>query len=87
MAVPTVLPAALAPPPAIHPLTRDMLVWLAARPRTYAETMEVWRTSCPRFSIWEDALAAGLVRVDPVPGAPLTDSAVCLTPQGQELLP
>jgi hypothetical protein len=25
--------------------------------------MEVWRTSCPRLSIWEDALGDGLVRV------------------------
>ena len=26
-------------------------------------TMEVWRTSCPRLSIWEDAVDDGLVRV------------------------
>ena len=76
-----------APPAAIHPLTRDMLAWLAARPRTYAETMEVWRTSCPRFSIWEDALQEDLVRVDPVSGTPLTDAAVTLTPRGRALLP
>jgi hypothetical protein len=24
--------------------------------------MEVWQTHCPRLSIWEDALSAGLVR-------------------------
>ena len=81
MAAPT-----LAPFP-IHPLTRDMLLWLAARPRTYVETMEVWRTSCPRFSIWEDALEAGLVRVDLIPGAPLTAAAVNLTERGREHLP
>ena len=45
------------------PLTRDLLAWLAATPRTYRETMEVWRTSCPRLSIWEDAIGHGLVRV------------------------
>ena len=45
------------------PLTRDLLAWIAATPRTYRETMEVWRTSCPRLSIWEDAVGVGLVRV------------------------
>jgi len=45
------------------PLTRDLLSWIARTPRTYGETMEVWRTSCPRLSIWEDAIGDGLVRV------------------------
>jgi hypothetical protein len=45
------------------PLTRDLLAWIAAAPRTYRETMDVWRTSCPRLSIWEDAVADGLVQV------------------------
>lgn len=42
-------------------LTRQMLEWIAERPRTHDEVMEVWRTSCPRLSIWEDACAAGLI--------------------------
>jgi hypothetical protein len=45
------------------PLTRDLLVWIASAPRTYRETMEAWRTSCPRLPIWEDALSDGLVRI------------------------
>lgn len=44
-----------------EPLIRDLLVWLARAPRTYAETMEAWRTSCPRLTVWEDALERGLV--------------------------
>jgi hypothetical protein len=24
--------------------------------------MDAWRTSCPRLSVWEDAVADGLVR-------------------------
>jgi hypothetical protein len=44
-------------------LTLQLLAWLAERPRTYAETMEAWRTSCPRLSIWEDARCEELVRV------------------------
>src|SRR5215211_4787100 len=45
------------------PLTRDLLVWIASAPRTYRETMEAWRTSCPRLPIWEDAVRDGLVRI------------------------
>lgn len=44
-------------------LTRDLLLWISAKPRTYDETMDAWRTSCPRLSVWEDALLGGLVRV------------------------
>jgi D-3-phosphoglycerate dehydrogenase len=44
-----------------NPLVLDLLDWLAAGTRTYAEAMEIWRTSCPRLPIWEDAVDAGLV--------------------------
>ena len=44
-------------------LTRELIEWLGAKPRTYGETMEAWGTHCPRFSIWEDSVAAGLVEV------------------------
>src|SRR5207248_8806967 len=43
----------------VSPLTRDLLDWIASTPRTYRETMEAWRTSCPRLSIWEDAVGDG----------------------------
>ena len=46
-----------------HPLVRELLVWVAARPRTYDETMEAWRSHCPRHTIWEDACIDGLVEV------------------------
>ena len=42
-------------------LVLDLVEWVAARPRTYAEVMEAWRTSCPRLTVWEDALDRGLV--------------------------
>jgi hypothetical protein len=54
-------------------LTLQMLEWLAERPRTYAETLEAWKTSCPRLTIWEDAVRTGLVRVES--GAVLVTSA------------
>lgn len=45
-------------------LTTQMLEWLDERPRSYAETLEAWKTSCPRLSIWEDALADRLIRIE-----------------------
>jgi hypothetical protein len=44
-----------------HALTLQLLEWIAERPRDYAEVLDVWKTSCPRLSIWEDACIAGLV--------------------------
>ena len=44
-----------------RPLVRDLVEWVAREPRTYTEVMEAWRTSCPRLTVWEDALEAGLV--------------------------
>ena len=34
----------------------SFLGWLDAGPRPYAEMLEAWRTSCPRLTVWEDAL-------------------------------
>ncbi len=42
-------------------LTLQFLEWAAAAPRGHADVMETWRSSCPRLTIWEDALADGLV--------------------------
>jgi hypothetical protein len=66
-----------------NPLVLDFLDWLAAGPRRYAEVMEVWRTSCPRLPVWEDAVDAGLVvRRAPIGGRAI----VALTPAGRALL-
>lgn len=46
---------------ATKPLVLDLLEWVAPRPRPYSEVMEAWRTCCPRLTIWEDAVDAGLV--------------------------
>jgi hypothetical protein len=70
----------------LHPLTRDLLAWLAAAPRTHAETMAAWRSSCPRLTIWEDALADGLVRVERGHGTPPGPSLVAITPRGRAAL-
>ena len=43
--------------------TRELLLWVEREPRTYSEAVETWRTSCPRLSTWEDAIADELVEV------------------------
>lgn len=67
-------------------LTRDFLSWLDRAPRSYAETMEAWRSSCPRLTIWEDALADGLVQVEGGKGTPWGKQMVALTPRGRAAL-
>ena len=42
---------------------RDLVKWVAEQPRPYDEVMDAWRTSCPRLTVWEDAVDAGYVSV------------------------
>ncbi len=65
---------------------REFLVWVARRPRTYAEAMEAWRSHCPRFTVWEDALAAKLIRCEPAPGQHFGEAPVTLTGEGRAAL-
>lgn len=66
-------------------LVLELLAWVARRPRTYGETMEVWRTSCPRMPVWEDATANGLIVV--VAGdATIRERTVELTAEGRAVL-
>jgi len=64
--------------PAVTSLTLQLLAWIAERDRTYTQTMDAWKTSCPRLTVWEDAVADGLVRVQ--------RGTVLLTAAGTELL-
>ncbi len=59
----------------------QFLAWVADRPRSYAETMDAWRTSCPRLSVWEDAVIANWVRLEGEGGR-----AVKLTERGVAVL-
>lgn len=43
-------------------LVLDFVEWIAASPRRYGDVMEAWKTSCPRLTIWEDAIDQGLVQ-------------------------
>ena len=59
----------------------QFLAWVADRPRTYSQTMEAWHSTCPRLSVWEDAIIDRLVRIDND-----ADRAVVLTAQGRAVL-
>jgi hypothetical protein len=64
-------------------LTLQFLTWLSERPRSYGEAMEAWRSSCPRLSIWEDAMAEGLIELGQVRWR---DRHVRVTAKGHALL-
>jgi hypothetical protein len=67
---------------AVESLTLDLLEWIANRERSYDEVMDAWRTSCPRFPVWEDANDRGLVAKRLVDGR----IVVRVTPSGVALL-
>ena len=45
----------------LDPLVRDLVEWVAKAPRTHVEVIDAWRTSCPRLTVWEDAVDRGLL--------------------------
>jgi hypothetical protein len=71
-------------PEPVSPLTLEFLNWLSSRPRTYAEAMDAWRSTCPRQTVWEDALADGLIQFEY--GSTPQQSGVTLTARGQAIL-
>jgi hypothetical protein len=68
---------------AAHALTQQFLAWVAEGKRTYADA-EAWRRSCPHLSIWEDAIADGLIRFER--GKSLQGSRLVLTALGRQRL-
>ena len=48
----------------VENLIRDLLEWVAKQDRSYDETMDAWRTSCPKLPVWEDATDRGLIEID-----------------------
>ena len=66
----------------VENLILDLLEWVGRKERTYQETMEAWRTSCPRLPVWEEANDRGLLEAGSENGRPL----VRVTPAGLALL-
>jgi hypothetical protein len=71
-------------PEPVSLLLLEFLTWVSCQRRTYAEAMDAWRSSCPRHTVWEDALVEGLIEVQS--GGPLQPLEVTLTPRGRALL-
>jgi hypothetical protein len=63
--------------------TLELLAWVRERERSYGETIDAWRSNCPRLSVWEDALADELVEVV---RSPRGRSTVVLTTRGLDVL-
>jgi hypothetical protein len=68
---------------ATDPLVLDLVEWIAREPRLYSEVIETWRTSCPRLTIWEDAVDRGFVTRETIAGAGLR---VAVTADGEKFL-
>ena len=61
----------------------QFLEWVAARPRRREDVLEAWQSSCPRFPVWEDARADGLIRQY---GGEAGEHRVELTERGRAML-
>jgi hypothetical protein len=66
----------------VDALIVDLLEWLATRDRTYQEVIDIWRTSCPRLPVWEDAKDRGFVAQENFNGREI----VRITPAGSAYL-
>ena len=65
------------------PLVLDLVEWVAREPRLYSDVIETWRTSCPRLTIWEDAVDRGYVARQAEAG---TGVRVAITAGGEKFL-
>ena len=66
----------------IESLILDLVEWAGRKKRTYQATMDAWRTSYPRFPVWESATGRGLVETASANGRRL----VRVTPASLALL-
>ena len=64
-------------------LVLDLVEWIGREPRLYSEVIETWRTSCPRLTIWEDAVDRGYVTRQPTAGQ---GGCVAITECGEKFL-
>jgi DNA-binding MarR family transcriptional regulator len=67
----------------LDPLILDLLEWIGREPRSYAEVIDAWRTSCPRLTVWEDAMDRGFAAREHAKGR---EVMIRLTAAGREFL-
>jgi hypothetical protein len=71
--------AAISEEAAAEALTLQFLGFIGEG-RSYGETMEAWRSNCPRMPTWENAVLDGLVRIEN--GSTMRSSRIVLTAKG-----
>ena len=67
----------------VDALILDLLDWIGPKPRLYSEVIEVWRTSCPRLPVWEEANERGFLDHGHEPGRA---AYVTVSVRGKEFL-
>jgi hypothetical protein len=67
----------------LDPLILDLLEWIGREPRSYADVIEAWRTSCPRLTVWEDAMDRGFAAREHAAGR---EVMIRLTEAGRDFL-
>lgn len=67
----------------VDALVVDLLEWIGPHPRPYSEVIEVWRTSCPRLPVWEEANERGFLDHRHEPGR---EAQVSVSAPGKEFL-
>ncbi len=67
----------------LDPLVLDLVEWIAREPRLYTDVIEAWRTSCPRLTVWEDAVDRGFVAREPAPAGGVR---IGVTARGRDFL-
>jgi hypothetical protein len=67
----------------LDPLILDLLEWIGREPRAYADVIDAWRSSCPRLTVWEDAMDRGFAAREHTPGR---EVMIRLTAAGRDFL-
>jgi hypothetical protein len=62
----------------------EFLSWISSRRRTYSQAMNAWQSTCPRHTIWEDAIIDGYIELNREDA--FDDPQVVLTPRGRARL-
>jgi hypothetical protein len=65
-------------------LMLQFLSWVSSRRRTYADAMDAWQSTCPRHTVWEDAIIDGLIELNRTDIA--REPQVILTARGKAYL-
>jgi len=73
-------------PQSVSLLTLQFLAWVDARPRTYAEARQAWRSTCPTACAWEDAISEDLIEFETRSDRVTDGSRVVLSARGRAVL-